>query len=90
MMKTINIIGVKFIIMNLLILLYVISGTQACFWRSRLNKADCQDFERNDDACYDEIHHGRLQATEMTADLYKVCNVITFEQWRVYIHLFRA
>ena len=63
--------------MNLLILFNVISLTQACFWRSKLNKGDCEDFERNNDACYDEIHHGRLQAAEMTADLYKVDMNIT-------------
>ena len=59
--------------MNLLALhLLLFSSTQACFWRSKLSKEDCQDFGRNDDGCYDQLHHGRLQAAEMTADLYKV------------------
>ena len=36
-----------------------------------MTKEDCEDFESNNDGCVD-VYQGRLQATEMTADLYKV------------------
>ena len=45
--------------------------TIIAFWDFLPFKDDCEDFEKNDEQC-ENIYHGRLQATEMTADLYKV------------------
>ena len=56
----------KFIIVQSLII-----NAKACFWRSNLSKDDCEDFEKLGGKC-ENIYKGRLQATEMTADLYKV------------------
>ena len=49
----------------------LLSLSQACFWSSRITREDCEDFERINDGC-DAIYQGRLQAAEMSADLYKV------------------
>ena len=51
--------------------LVLASLATSCWWRGKLDKDDCEDFEKNDEQC-ENIYHGRLQATEMTADLYKV------------------
>ena len=49
----------------------LLSLSQACFWSSRITREDCEDFDRINDGC-DAIYQGRLQAAEMSADLYKV------------------
>ena len=51
--------------------LILASLATSCWWSGKLDKDDCEDFEKNDEQC-ENIYHGRLQATEMTADLYKV------------------
>ena len=57
---------------KLVFVIVILSSTaHGCWWRGSLNKDDCEDFKKNDQGC-ENIHHGRLQATEMTADLYKV------------------
>ena len=59
------------LVFNALFIIILANSCHSCWWRSSISKDDCEDFDKNDNQC-ENIYHGRLQATEMTADLYKV------------------
>ena len=54
-----------------LLLLALLGLSQACFWSTQVTREDCEDFELQTDGC-EGVYQGRLQAAEMTADLYRV------------------
>ena len=57
--------------MKFILILAFLDLSKACFWSSHITREDCEDFERPDDGC-ESVYQGRLQAAEMTSDLYKV------------------
>ena len=49
------------------------NSSNACFWGGGISREDCEDFEKNDAQCED-LYQGRMQAMELSVELYKVVN----------------
>ena len=66
---------------------FFLGQSQSCLWSGSLDRDDCEDFEKLGQNC-DNIYQGRLQAAEMTADLYKVLFNIFFGNSFVFLVVF--
>ena len=70
-MKAIKSVKIQKQMKKFILILTFLGLAKACFWSSHITREDCEDFERQDDGC-ESVYQGRLQAAEMTSDLYKV------------------